>query len=450
MQQWTPEQDKQLMALAGEGKTDGEIGAVLGRSKDAVWKRRRRLTIVKPAQAEPVQQERPDVTNAEIMRLRRHNEYLQTCLNEERSALRLERRENSVAEELAGMIREELKSTLPPLRWEPKINQAAEVTECDAVMLMSDQHSDEVVTREQTYGLEDYDFDIFRCRMQRWAELCVGYSTRWSPEKRFTHGWIFDLGDGVQGDIHGHGPNNYFGNTIKAAIALGHAKAQAIQMILPCFPEGLDYVAVSGNHPRKNIHIKKDYTHGPHDNFDYLSSVVMATLLRDDARLRVHLPDSWTAFVDVRGRTWCLNHGDDVQSTWGIPWYGYERKTHRIQSQVRQFESQHVDYFAFGHFHTPMVVSDNGATRFHNGAFPYTDSYSIERLSKGNEPLQWFLASSDEYGVVDQKPLFLRDKTKEALFRKGEWSPNLGISQALEGMFFPQTVDFPLIQAPAA
>ena len=446
---WTDKENEILKAEAAKGTSDREIGKMLGRSKDSVFKHRRLLTVEKTS-AEPIVIERPDVTNEEIIKLRRQNDYLNKLLGEERTALRYERRENSIAESLADIIREELKTPLPPLRWQPKEVNRSSAIECDAVFVLSDQHSDEVVTREQTFGLEDYDFDIFCCRLQRWAELGVGYSTRWLPAYNFTHGWVFDLGDGVQGDIHGHGPNNYFGNTIKAAIALGHAKAQALQMLLPCYPDGIDYVAVSGNHPRKNVNIKKDYAHGPHDNFDYLSSVIMQRLLRNEENLRVHLPDSWTAFAEVRGRTWALNHGDDVQSTWGIPWYGYERKTHRIQCQVRQFKDQRIDYFAFGHFHTPMVVSDNGVTRFHNGAFPYTDAFSVNAVSKGNEPLQWMLANDDRFGVINQVPLFLRDKDKETEFRNGNWKPVIGVDSELDSLFNPQTTSFPLIQAPAA
>ena len=450
-QKWSTEDIETLKTRCNAGSTYWDTAVALNRSVKAVKDKaynlglavNKRRALEGPAPRET--KERPDVTNEEIVRLRRNNEHLTKLLSEERAALKRERRENSIAEEMADIVRAEL-APLPLTTWEPKRSSTStKAAECDAILLFSDQHCDEVVSRSSTFGLEEYDFDIFRCRLQRMISLGIGYSTKWLPAHHFTHGWIFDLGDGLQGDIHGHGPNNYFGNTIKAAVALGHVKAQAIQALLPCYEDGIDYVGVSGNHPRRSI--RKDYAHGPHDNFDYVSNVVMATLLQDEKNFRCHLPDSWIAFAEVRGKTWCLNHGDDVKATWGIPWYGFERKNQRVQAQVRNFD-EHIDYFAYGHFHTPIAMTSNKATSYHNGAFVYTDPFAINAVSSGNEPLQWMLAADDAFGVVLPIPLWVRDKAQEQRFRTGEWQPDIGQKLPDFSGSKPDSVEFPLIQAP--
>ena len=326
---------------------------------------------------------------------------------------------------------EEIQATVEPFRNPPGPRLVAvdpEATPSSMVSLWSDFHADAVVDPDSVWGLEDYDFDIFRTRMQRLTDLHCDYLTQHLPRHHFEDLWVFGLGDNLHGDIHGHGPHNHFKSTPKAAIATGDVLADALYSIYAETGVPIRVVAVSGNHPRRSV--RKDYD-GPQDNFDYVSWVQAATRLRDLEHIDIVLPNSWTAFVEVRGRTWCLNHGDDVVGYAGHPWYGFSRKNGRIQSVIRNRDLQ-VDYFAYGHFHTPAMVAESAHQSWHNGAMPVTDTFAAEKVSACNDPQQWSFVVDDARGIIDILPLYVRDEEKEFLFRAGEYNPPIGRMTALD------------------
>lgn len=377
---------------------------------------------VKPAPAAaPI-----DPTDARVLTLERKNLDLASQLRAAEAKLRVAYADTSLFERAAVVIQDH-QPALEPLKVTaaPKRKEVEQITDCDAVLLLSDEHADQVVTSAGSWGMERYDFGIFRCRLARLHRQIVGYVTRHLPAHRFQRLWVFKLGDAVNGDIHGAAARSSFGSTLVAALHTGDAEAQFLQALTPYFPGGVHVVAISGNHPRRSS--KKDYDTGPHDNFDFLVAKQIETRLADEVAagtVTVHTPQAWTAFVDIRGYLWALNHGDDVVGFAGFPWYGFDRKNNRIQAMVARNDAR-VSYFAYGHFHTALEVSSGGGRSMHNGAFPMTSPYALEKITAGNDPTQMLYVHSDR-GVVLPIPLYTRDPAKENAFLAGEYDPPFG------------------------
>lgn len=357
-------------------------------------------------------------------------------------------RDRTVVDDLAAVIRDETQAI--PYVASPRRVSPPGASVADLVVCLTDEHSDEVIQAATTWGLEQYDFNIFRCRLARWHDIVKGYATRWLPGHRFERLWVFKLGDAVHGDIHDHKYRNFFGNSLRAALAVGDAEAQAIAALEPYFPGGVHVIAVSGNHPRQTR--KKDYD-DPHDNLDFLVATQIATRLGEHARagrVTVHAPRAWTAFVEVQGHVCALNHGDDVQSTWGIPWYGFSRKENRVQSLVAQKDVR-IEFFFYGHFHTDIGVTQNDARGVHSGAFTLTDGYAVNKVSSGNEPQQTLLAIDAPFGRILEIPIFLRDPAVEDAYRRGRYAPPFGEESILDTVAGPDRLAgkgrFPLIKA---
>lgn len=296
------------------------------------------------------------------------------------------------------------------------------------VSVFSDGHGDLVVHPDGSWGIEDFDFDIYCLRLERWAKIQADYICRHLPNYKFEDLWILGLGDDIHGDIHGNGPFNHFRNSMKAAIAVGDAQAEALAYIYGRTNVPIRVVRVSGNHPRRTV--KKSY-HGPQDNFDYLVGALAARRLQNIPEIEIIQPNSWTAFAEIRGRVWCLNHGDDVKGFAGHPWYGFDRKNNRVQALVNQAGSR-VDYFVYGHFHNPADVSGSSYRSIHNGAFPATDPYAQESLSVATLPLQRSFVVDDELGIILELPIYLRDEVRERRFRSGETIPKFGRTTTLD------------------
>ncbi len=302
----------------------------------------------------------------------------------------------------------------------------------DMVVALTDEHADEVITGPATWGLERSNFDVFCLRLERWAKLVVEYATVHLPRHHVERVHIFKLGDALHGDGHGNKRRNHFGNTMKAAIAVADAEAEAIAGMLEHIPY-ISVVSVPGNHPRTEV--KKDHV-DPHDNFDFLVTAIIAARLAKyiaAGRCDVHAPKSWSAFVDVRGKVMALNHGDDVTGTWGIPWYGFAKKQARTQAMVGRKDIT-VDFYWYGHFHTDVAVTEAGARGIHSGAFTMTDGWTAEKLASGGEPMQAMMIIGDEPGMRSRLldvPIWLRDETAETAYWNGELQPRLGRTNTL-------------------
>lgn len=358
----------------------------------------------------------------------------------------------TVFEQLA----ETLESVVEPLEPRAPLIDFASAKEdahpVDLVAALTDQHADEEIAGPATWGLERYNFDVYCLRLERWARIIVEYATQHLPKHRVERGHILHMGDACHGDGHNNKYRNFFGNTMKAAIAVADAQSEAFEYILQYIPY-LSVVCVPGNHPRTTV--KKDHA-DPHDNFDFMVAALMAarcSRLIADGRLDIHAPKSWTAYLDVRGKVLAVNHGDDVIGTWGIPWYGFAKKQARVQAMVGRKDVS-VDFFWYGHHHTDIGVTENSARAIHSGAFTATDAWTAEKLAAGGEPMQAAMMLDDRPGMRSRLldiPIWLRDPGVEDKYWAGKLKPMFGRTNALtqlgasDGLAYAG--QFPLIQS---
>ena len=144
-----------------------------------------------------------------------------------------------------------------------------------------------------------------------------------------------------------------------------------------------------------------------------------------DTPIKICVPNSWTAFAEVLGKIWAINHGDDVVGYAGHPWYGFDRKNQRVQALVAR-KGFRIDYFSYGHFHTDVKADSAGAKSFHNGGWYFTDPHALSKLSVGNQPQQNFYIQSENRGVIFEIPVYLKDSVLEDKVLDGEVEPLFG------------------------
>ena len=338
-------------------------------------------------------------------------------------------------ETLLKTLQAELAAAIEPFTTTPPnaaVKKHNDSTLVHGVALLSDEHGDLILDPEQIWGLDHYSFDIFRCRLQAWANIIVNYVNVYLPKHKFEKLWICKLGDGIQGDIHGHDKLGYFKSSLKGAIAVGEAESQAINWIRQKTGIPVTVLCVSGNHPRRSI--TKDYG-GPQDNFDYLIATQIQARLSGDEGLRVFAPNSWTVFADVLGHVWALNHGDDVKSYQGFPWYGFDRKNQRVQALASRLGFR-INYFGYGHYHSDAKSPSAGAKSYHNGGWYYTDPHALNKLSVGDVPQQNFYIVSEKRGVIMEIPILLRDSVVEKAYLKDGVEPAFGEHTVMDEVAF--------------
>lgn len=395
-------------------------------SRECYYKNEKDRLEHKNSEKAPLGTEAIDVDHPGLLNLERKLIAAKDEVRDLKKKLMAAQRDQILFTSLAEVVRE-TQVPLDPVQLDPQPRRGG--IPVDAVVLLSDEHGDQVISAAGTWGLEEYSFDIFRCRLQRWTQQivnhCLEYLSNYSVERL----WVFKLGDSVHGDIHS--PVTTFSNTIKAALAVGDAEAQALQSLIPHFPGGVHVVSVPGNHPRRSK--RMDWDH-PHNNFDYLVSTQIATRLsrdREAGNCTVYAPASYTAFVDVRGHIWALNHGTSVKGWAGFPFYGFSKRNNRVQALVST-KNIKVSYFAYGHFHTAAAIQDMAGESIHAGNWTLTDPYAAEAIAVGSTPIQQLFLVEEHYGKILEVPIYVRDLEAEERFKAGEWEPDIGRSNIMD------------------
>ncbi len=456
MTKWTKEMDDQLDKLVASGASYLEVAADLGVTRNAVTSRvttrKHQTAIAAMAGGTPPAAPALPPGDPQLRATERKLKESQAQVRTLRAALDEADAKKTIAEQLIEVVQEEVQP------WEPRplaLPKPAEALyDVDMIAPLADEHSDLVISGASTWGLERYDFNVFRIRLERYAKVLAAYMRHHLPRYAFKRLWTFSMGDKVHGNLPnspGQKYRNFHANDLRAAIAVAEAEADWLARMLDHVQEVV-WVGVSGNHARQTA--KKDYA-DPHDNLDFLVTAYIAARMRnyvEEGRLTIHAPRSWTAYVDVRGRTNALNHGDDVTGTWGIPWYGFSKKENRVQSLVAQ-KDQRVDFFWYGHFHSDTARTENMARSIHAGNWFVTDPYALNKLAAGGEPVQQAQVFDDELGRILEIPVYVRDTNREDAYWRGLYLPTIGRDSSLTTVAMAdelaETGEFPMIMAGA-
>lgn len=306
-------------------------------------------------------------------------------------------------------IVEEMETLVTPLEAPPikRYKSGGSVKE-HLVMHVSDAHADSVVDPEKVGGIEKYDFKVALCRAERYVDKVIEWSQKTLANHQFDTLWFLSYGDMTNGEIHGALARSEYQNSFKSSLAIGQMQALMIRDLAPYFRQ-INMIGLSGNHGRRSV--KKDY-HGSQDNWDYLINEVTRLHCRELTNVNFMIPNAWSVNVEINGHGFNIFHGDDIPSSFSIPWYGLERKTRRLVALNHSLGKQ-AKYFVCGHFHSQSTIADLKGETLINGAWLGTDPYSYEAFSGYREPTQLIHGVHEKYGVSWRMPVKLRDDEAE-------------------------------------
>jgi len=247
-------------------------------------------------------------------------------LTEERNRSRQRAKSNAKTEGLFKAMVSELEGKLAPVKalpaarsFSPKKEQIQE----HAVLHLSDGHHDQVVTSDDSGGLELYDFPISCCRAERLVDTTLQWTQGTLGEEfYFPVLNVLAYGDFTSGEIHGAATRSYFRHMMRNCLAIGKLHAMMFRDLAPFF-EQVNVVYVPGNHGRRSQ--KKNY-HGAHDNWDYLLAEMAKMYCQDLENVSFLIPNAFSVNLDINGVGFNIAHGDDIRSVMGIPWYGLARR----------------------------------------------------------------------------------------------------------------------------
>lgn len=346
-----------------------------------------------------------DPEESEVLKLRGEIEHLR----EERNQARREMKEAAKTQGLFAAIMDEMRQRVKPIKALPPARPAykkreGSITE-HLVMHISDGHHDQIITPSDTGGLETYNFPISMCRAENYVDTILKWTQQTlAPQFVFPSLTVLAYGDHTSGEIHGHTGRSYFRNAFKNALAIGQLHSLMYRDLAPYFDQ-VNIIYVPGNHGRRSM--KKDYL-GAHDNWDYLIAKTAELYCADLENVSFTVPNSFCANVDIGGVGFQIFHGDDIKSSLGVPWYGLEKRRHRMMALNGVQKGVPIRYYCCGHFHRPGSTTEVNGEMIINGAWPASDAYAFNALGGYTEPSQLIHGVNAEYGITWRLPVKLR------------------------------------------
>ena len=292
----------------------------------------------------------------------------------------------------------------------------------DVVLLVGDVHCGNCVLPEETFGLGNYNMEIYSTRMDNMIESVIKIANLHRKMYNVKRLHIFCLGDLVQG-MNGAGKWSpvYIEQDVLTQVFVCMEKFAASLAVLGNAFEHIDFYGVYGNHGRTAQRgIEKDFV-----NWDYVMYRFLEKTLQNQPNLSFHINKSWMAIAQVQNSKFLLVHGDDIKGWAGIPFYGIARSEGRYRSLLEQFKSPNeahnvckpyieklkknpddvnsifelinavmiytksFDYLVLGHFHSAATwFTNSGGRIIANGAFYSGDVYSMKQLQAANPAVQ--------------------------------------------------------------
>ena len=183
------------------------IAERVGWTRDKVQRRYSKLLAEPDSEVDSEATEQPeaselDADHPDLLARDERIAVLEDTVQRQKAQIKATHRSSALFKDLAKVVAQHTQPLGCATRHAPAADDdrpASGVTDADMVLILSDEHADEVVSREATWGLERYDFDVFRCRLQRLHDMIVEYATVHLPAHRFDRLYLLKLGDGVNG-----------------------------------------------------------------------------------------------------------------------------------------------------------------------------------------------------------------------------------------------------------
>jgi hypothetical protein len=328
------------------------------------------------------------------------------------AALLDERNRTNVVKEL--LAANERVSGWRPKRFTSTVKK--KFSEQHANIVLSDWHTGEKITNEESGHLAEYNLAVQQKRLETcvksMGEIVGIYRSGGIPIKHMNAHVLGDIN--TQEKIY-KGQHAYIDAYTADQVVI--SKNTMAEFLLNCldFMDTIDVYAVPGNHGRMG-----EKGEGPTwNNFDYLTYLWTRDLLKDYPQIRWFIPRSWFYTVTILGWRFCGSHGDDIISHNRIPYYGIERDINDMRAMLWNIEQHPPNYHLFAHFHMFENAELVHGERIMNGSVVGGSMLSTKGLKRVSRPTQTFFGLSADVGITWRYPLWLekpkkKDKRKAA------------------------------------
>jgi len=222
---------------------------------------------------------------------------------------------------------------------------------CTLVLHLTDWHIGLVTPASMVEEFNEYSWAIAQSRVRQLLESIEKYVKVMRGGYTLDDCVVLCTGDYISGDIHeGLVRSNEFPAPMQAVKA-GRLMSSAISFLAGLFPRVRVEFIAPGNHDR--LTKKPQAQAGGENSYGYVVGSIAQDALERQTNVEFKLHTAMQAIVDVSGRRYLCGHGDGIIGTWGIPFYGIERKKMReATARMNMVEAKRFHKIVIGHFHT--------------------------------------------------------------------------------------------------
>ena len=291
----------------------------------------------------------------------------------------------------------------PQYRVSPSLPPSSSRTPQEMVLLFSDMHASEVVSLEETRGINEYNWEIMLNRMAGISHGIRSHTEHFGFDISKLN--IYLLGDSISGDIHDELAITNDRPSAEAIVQLAVDTVEWLLDLADDFPV-IHLAGVPGNHPRKS---KAPAAKQAHNNGDWLYYKLVEAYLQGHPNFTFDFPrGSFNVQMICDRYRALLMHGDGIRSSMpGVPWAGISRRVTTLEQQFSK-NREPLDYVFLGHFHTSNSLDGIQARTWINGSVKGADEYSLKAFGSGRDASQTLLTFHPRRGHTGSYPLDLQ------------------------------------------
>jgi len=258
-----------------------------------------------------------------------------------------------IHEAMADVLAEIPLATPPKMSFVPSNGDKVVATPCTHVVQASDWHIGEVVPPEHVEEFNEANYSIACERVGKFGHQIAAQTELMRHAYTINDCHVLGTADWVSGDIHDELiRTNEFPAPVQA-VKSGFLLGAFLSGLSQHFAQVNVDLITAGNHDR--LTRKPQSADGGLNSWGYVACEIAKQHVSNIPNVKVRIHCALSAIVEIANTRYLITHGDGINGTWGIPFYGIERKKQKeAMARMNLDQSKHFDKIVIGHFHTAL------------------------------------------------------------------------------------------------
>ena len=290
----------------------------------------------------------------------------------------------------------------------PQATKRSDKADQAMFVMLSDIHVGEWVRGDETAGLSEYNYDIFKRRKDNLLHSFTNVIDGLRRAYKIDHLYILGLGDWVTGEDIFPKQQARIDLLLQEQIFAGASEIGKMILQLSSMFTSTNCFLQYGNHGRERLTT---------NNNDLMCYQWIRQLLIEQENIKFNVSGStFNSFslgegigpLDFAGNNkvynYMLLHGNQAKSYSGFPWYGVGR----VKLRSGEMIGETIDKVFIGHHHQDASAAGWQA----NGNWVGGTEYSIENMQGCGRPSQHICTFTPEFGIGFNLEMYLDDAPK--------------------------------------